>query len=128
MISTLGSPSRCDKRPSVCPTWFRGTSGPAERGYLVVNPSNHVAARVVDLPGLASLPTVTKPVYAAHADEDHKYVVVDVPSMGFAWLTGGPAPKPSKRSATSAGRGVSDLQRVLRSIRESDDGSLAGPL
>ena len=88
-------------------------SGQAEPGYLVVNPSSHVRRAAVDLPGLPSLPSVTKPVYAAHADEDHKYVVVDVPSMGFAWITGGPAAETAQRAPRRAGRGVSDLQRVL---------------
>lgn len=58
-------------------------------GYLLVNPCSFVRRLGVELPELNALPTVERPVYAAARTETSKFAVVDVPPMGFAWLTAG---------------------------------------
>jgi alpha-mannosidase len=73
--------------------------GDATRGYLALNPSSNVRRMYLQLPELDGLPTVEKPVYAADGTQESKRVVVDVPPMGFAWITGGAAPKTNKRNA-----------------------------
>ncbi len=81
----------------------RGESTP-ETGYLVINPSSYARRSAVDMPGLPRLPTVVKPVYAAEQQDGHKHVVVDVPPMGFAWVTGGEPGKPKGKPARKPSR------------------------
>jgi alpha-mannosidase len=64
-------------------------SGAAQSGYLVANPHSFVRRVGVQMPELASLPDVQKPVYSASAAGAARYVVVDVPPMGFAWVAPG---------------------------------------
>lgn len=72
-------------------------SAPANRGYLLVNPHSFVRRVGVELPELAALPAVARPVYAAAETRGAKYVVVDVPPMGYAWVApAGGAPPASK--------------------------------
>ncbi len=73
----------------------RGT-GPLETGYLVINPASHVRRAALDLSGLPSLPADSPPIYAADHRSAHKHVVVDVPPMGFAWITGAASRKPPR--------------------------------
>ncbi|MFO7904278.1 MAG: hypothetical protein R6U98_16560, partial [Pirellulaceae bacterium] len=69
---------------------------PPETGYLVVNPSSHVRRTPLRVPTLSPLPPATPPVYAA--DSEDEGVIVDVPPMGFAWITSGDKPaKPPRR-------------------------------
>ncbi|MFW6168959.1 MAG: hypothetical protein ACODAD_00615 [Planctomycetota bacterium] len=69
---------------------------PPETGYLAVNPSSHVRRVSLSVPALSPLPAVTPPVYAA--DSADNCLVVDVPPMGFAWITpGDQPPKPPRR-------------------------------
>lgn len=67
-------------------------------GFMVLNPSINVRRAVLDLPQLKALPTPAKPVYAAAADGEHKYVVVDVPPMGFVWVEPSQTTRPSRRT------------------------------
>lgn len=71
-------------------------SGSKEKGVLVVNPYSFVRRMTVDVGELERLPTVEKPVYAAGESHGRKHAVVDVPPLGFAWLTAGSAGKPQK--------------------------------
>jgi len=71
--------------------------GPPHVGYLVANPFSHVHRAVIDMPALPRLPKVQRPVYAAGQLDDHQYVVVDVPPMGFAWISAEQAAKPPRR-------------------------------
>ncbi len=61
----------------------------AKRGYLIANPHSFVRRLCVEVPELTSLPNVEKPIYAAGESDGRKHVVVDVPPMGFAWVTAG---------------------------------------
>ncbi len=76
--------------------------GDAQPGYLVLNPASHVRRIALDLPQLPHLPSPAAPVYAVDDHPPYKHVVVDVPSMGFAWLTAG-------QPAKSSGRGPQAL-------------------
>jgi len=67
-------------------------------GYLLVNPMS-VARRVsVHLPELTTMPTVDGPVKAVQPEG--KLAVVDVPALGYTWVTSGqgaPPPAPAGR-------------------------------
>ncbi len=67
-------------------------------GYLLVNPLSFARRVTVHLPELASMPAVDGPVKAVQPQE--KLAVVDVPALGYTWVTagGGAAPAaPSRR-------------------------------
>jgi alpha-mannosidase len=66
-------------------------------GYLVANPHSFVRRLGLEAPQLAGLPETERPVYSASADRASKYVVVDVPPMGFAWVTPAATPPKSKK-------------------------------
>ncbi len=72
-------------------------NAPSQPGYLVFNAASFVRRTHVALPNLNQLPRVAKPVYAADQAEDAVHAVVDVPAMGFAWVTAGPPAKSPKR-------------------------------
>lgn len=65
-------------------------------GYLLVNPLSFPRRVGLEVPQLPSLPEVSRPVYAAAATSAARYAVVDVPSMGYAWISAGPAPAAAK--------------------------------
>lgn len=58
----------------------------AQQGYLVFNPCSFVRRMGLQLPGLAGLPPLGRPIYAADTSHGTTHVVVDVPPMGFAWI------------------------------------------
>ena len=64
-------------------------SGEKEAGYLIANPHSFIRRMCVAVPELDPLPSVEKPVYAVGESHGQKHIVVDVPPMGFAWVTGG---------------------------------------
>jgi alpha-mannosidase len=76
----------------------RGGNG-AKPGCLVFNPTGNARRMFLELPQLDRLPAVEKPVYAADTEGEVTRVVVDVPPMGFAWITGGERPPTPKRNA-----------------------------
>ncbi len=78
---------------------------PCEPGYLLWNPASCVRRMGVDLPRLSGLPPVAKPVYAAAAQGEHRYVVADVPAMGYVWIQAGAAGGRTRRSAQSLAAG-----------------------
>ena len=67
-------------------------------GTLVINPHSFVRRIGVELPGLAGLPTVERPVYAADQVGSTSQVVVDVPGMGFVHLAPGKPPASDRKS------------------------------
>lgn len=71
------------------------SKGTQEPGYLVMNPFSFVRRVGVEMPKLSTLPKIEKPIYAAAESANTKQVVVDVPPMGFVWVT--PARSPSKQ-------------------------------
>lgn len=73
-------------------------AGQPDLGCLVVNPSSHVRRAMLDVTALPQLPEVASPVYAAAVEGDRKWAVVDVPPMGFAWLTASPVPTATRRA------------------------------
>ncbi len=62
-------------------------NGAKESGYLVMNPFSFVRRVGVEMPKLSALPKIEKPIYAAAESATTKHVVVDVPPMGFVWVT-----------------------------------------
>ena len=70
----------------------------AEPGYLVLNPLSFARRVVLEMPQLPGLPQIERPVYAAAEDRETRHVVVDVPPMGFVWVTAG-----AKSSSASDG-------------------------
>lgn len=84
-----------------------------EQGYLVANPFNHTRRMLVDVSELDQLPEAAKPVYAVGESEGCKLAVVDVPSMGFAWLAGA-TQRPKSRQAIPAMVEEGDDQLLLR--------------
>ena len=64
-------------------------AGASEGGYLIVNPRSFARRVAVELPGLARPPAVGRPIYAADGAGDTAHAVVDVPSMGFVWVSSG---------------------------------------
>jgi len=66
-------------------------------GLLLVNTQLASRRELVDVSALASLPAVGGPVVAVDETAGRKWAVVDVPSLGYAWLSAAPpAPKPRK--------------------------------
>lgn len=73
------------------------SDAPPAPGYLVANPLSFVRRTLVEVSELTSLPGVDPPVYAAGESNGSRHVVVDVPPMGFVWITGdSDAAKPQK--------------------------------
>jgi alpha-mannosidase len=81
----------------------RSVSRPADAepaGVLVANPWSFPQRLCLDLPELAAAPAAAEPVQWSGDWAGRKTVVVDVPSMGFAWIgpeTGGRASTPAPR-------------------------------
>ena len=71
------------------------SDGAKESGYLVMNPFSFVRRVGVEMPELPALPKIEKPIYAAAESASTKFVAVDVPPMGFVWVT--PAGSTSKQ-------------------------------
>jgi alpha-mannosidase len=71
---------------------------PNEKGYLVANPFNHTRRMLIDVSELDRLPEAAKPVYAVGELDGCKLAVVDVPSMGFAWLSASATKRTAKQS------------------------------
>lgn len=73
----------------------------APAGYLLVNPQSFARRLYPELPMLDYPPDAGGAVWRAAEAEGRKLAVVDVPAMGFAWLTAGaglpPAAPPPKR-------------------------------
>ncbi|MBC8353357.1 MAG: hypothetical protein H8E66_15265 [Planctomycetes bacterium] len=63
------------------------SDGLKQGGYLVMNPFSFVRRIGVEMPKLSALPAIEKPIYAASESASTKHVVVDVPPMGFVWVT-----------------------------------------
>ncbi|MBA4016949.1 MAG: hypothetical protein C0483_07170 [Pirellula sp.] len=78
----------------------RATNEAAE-SLLLLNSQLGSRRELVDVSSLARLPEVGGPVAAVQESGSQKFAVVDVPSMGFAWLAAGPTvdtPPPRKSS------------------------------
>jgi len=100
----------------------------AERGYLIANPHSFVRRVGLEVPALDGLPAESRPVYSASAagaqrrppngrtevdtPEIHALdgpaaagammqLVVDVPPMGFAWVTPGPPSDNAKKTSAN---------------------------
>ncbi len=71
------------------------SDGAQQSGYLVMNPFSFVRRVGVEMPKLSALPAIEKPIYAAAESATTKHIVVDVPPMGFVWVT--PAASPTKQ-------------------------------
>jgi hypothetical protein len=66
-------------------------------GYLIANPCSYPRRVALELPPYAKPIAVADPVKSAQFDTDATRFVVEVPSLGFAWIPrGGPAATPPK--------------------------------
>ncbi|MEX2176179.1 MAG: hypothetical protein WD872_17590 [Pirellulaceae bacterium] len=78
-------------------TALAGQKPTSGRGVLVINPCSFVRRIGIETASLAGLPTIQRPVYAADEAAGTEQVVVDVPGMGFVYLTPGqPAARDKK--------------------------------
>ncbi len=68
-------------------------------GLLVVNPQSFAQRALVDVTALGGLPAVEGPVVAAQESAGRRFVVADVPGMGFCWLSAGARAPPAKKKA-----------------------------
>ena len=78
------------------------SAGAEPAGVLVANPWSFPHRLCLELPELAAVPEVVEPVRWAAESAGRKTVVVDVPSLGFAWIGSGsgpaePEPSPRRR-------------------------------
>lgn len=62
----------------------RGGKG---RGFLVINPTSSVRRMGISLPAGTPVPKIERPIYAAERTSDSVDVVVDVPAMGYVWIS-----------------------------------------
>ncbi len=75
-------------------------------GFLVVNPQSFGRRIGVDVSRLKALPVVAGAVVAAGADGQRKFAVVDVPSMGFAWVEAAASSPATSRAKPIAAENV----------------------
>ena len=59
----------------------------ARDAVLIANPHSFATRACIELPQLSRAPAVGGAVVASQAADDRRCAVVDVPAMGFAWLT-----------------------------------------
>ncbi|MCE9546708.1 MAG: hypothetical protein K8T25_14605 [Planctomycetia bacterium] len=69
----------------------RGKGSPVP-GYLVVNPLSFARRVVVPADALATVPAEGAPVYAVGEIRGRREVVVDLPPLGYVWLSGSGRP------------------------------------
>lgn len=73
-----------------------------QTGYLTANPFSFARQSLVEMPELAGLPAVGGPVRAAQQVDASRQILVETPSMGFAWIgadaAATPRPAAPKRS------------------------------
>jgi len=84
--------------------------GSDEAGHLVANPLNFTRRLGVELPQLENAPAVASPIYAADKQGESPLAVVDVPAMGFAWVTG----------SSTAARPKKGLQDLVQDLTADD--------
>lgn len=101
-------------------------AGASTPGYLLWNPTAVVRRMGVDLPQLSQLPEITKPIYAAASAEAHRYVVADVPAMGYVWVESGAAPAPAP--AGSAPQVLAQGHRLFNEFFEARISRTTGAL
>ena len=101
-------------------------------GALLANPCSFARRACVDLTGLARLPDVVEPIQAAGESAGRKTVVVDLPPLGFAWITPGaaaPQPKAAKwswfRKQATPPATLVEQRPVERPARKHSAGSAA---
>lgn len=73
------------------------TDSNAGDSLLLFNTQLGARRELVDVSALARLPEVGGAVVAVQETASQKFAVVDVPSMGFAWLSAGPAVAPPQK-------------------------------
>lgn len=76
-------------------------------GYVVLNPCNSTRRVALELPPFPNPVAVEGPIKAAQFDADATRLVVEVPSLGFAWIPrSGPAAAAPKPKLTLAAGGI----------------------
>lgn len=87
--------------------------GPSQSGFLVTNPFGFTRRVGIEVTELAALPAVEQPVVAAGMSDNRKFVVVDVPSMGYAWLQAGSTEPPRRKGDPPLAEDDRDRNGVL---------------
>jgi len=68
-----------------------------QAGYLIANPLSFPNRVCIESLQLDQLPDLSRPVYAADTSAEGQHIVVDVPPLGFVWLTAGNGSRPKRR-------------------------------
>jgi alpha-mannosidase len=76
----------------------RGKDSVPSTGYLVVNTHSFTRRVSLDVSELPQLPVVQRPIYAAAQTGESKQVVVDVPPLGFVWVSGSDGKRDDKNA------------------------------
>jgi len=71
--------------------WLPRQEGPPARGYLVVNTLSFPRRVGLEVDQLDTLPRLDDSVRAVQETGGKRWALVEVPPMGFAWVSGGPA-------------------------------------
>lgn len=77
----------------------RDEQQPVQRGYLVANPYSFARTTAVETPQFEHPPAVAGAVRAAFEQDGRKQVIVEVPSLGYAWI--GPDQKQTWKRPTT---------------------------
>lgn len=86
------------RQAAACLTGAAG-SGPSQSGYLLWNPRSSACRRPVNVSRLARPPAAGGAVWRSAELEGRKEALVDVPALGFAWVTAAAeTPPAAKRS------------------------------
>ncbi len=64
-----------------------GRSRAAGKGVLVLNPHSFVRRETIEVVNFTALPPVEKPIYAVGGTGTAGQVIVDVPPLGFVWIS-----------------------------------------
>ena len=72
--------------------------GTADLGMLLVNSQSFARRSLVDVTAFGALPAVEGAVVAAQESAGRRFVVADIPGMGFCWLTAGSPALPAKKA------------------------------
>lgn len=87
-----------------------------QTGYLVANPFSFARQSLVEMPEIAALPAVGGPVRAAQQVQNTKQVLVETPSMGFAWIGAetAAAPRPTTQTRSKKEEPPLAEENILR--------------
>lgn len=101
---------------------------PATPGYLVANPNSYVRRISMKADLLPAPPPLKRPVYASEATAAEKFVVADIPPMGFAWISGENADQKKGRGSRKPGPLLADENFLRNDFFEAGIDARSGGL